>query len=427
MLSKLKANRLLSGSVTYLLSNIASAAIPFVLLPVLTRHLSPTEYGQVAMFLTLSAALGGVIGLNVVGAAGRKYYDNPDDTAALRGFIGACMQILMLSTLAVLAVMALLREPLALWLGLPAPWVLGAALMTACSVLVQIRLGQWQVRSQARPFGVLQVGQALLNMLLSLLLVVGLLQGAPGRMTAQLATAAVAAAAALWLLGRDGLLGWADKQAAHWKEALAFGVPLVPHVAGLFLLSSVDRIVINGELGLAEAGIYMVAVQLAGVMAMVFDAVNSAYVPWLFERLKRDRPEEKRQIVRYTYLWFGLILLVVALAFVAGPTLVTLVAGPGYARSGEVIGWLALGQGFGGMYLMVTNYIFYSKRTGMLAAATLSSGFLNIVLLLLLVRLSGLQGAAVAYCVAMAARFLLTWWVAQRRYPMPWFGRTTSA
>lgn len=35
---------LLSGSAVYLLANLASAALPFALLPVLTRYLGPTEY-----------------------------------------------------------------------------------------------------------------------------------------------------------------------------------------------------------------------------------------------------------------------------------------------------------------------------------------------------------------------------------------------
>jgi len=69
------------------------------------------------------------------------------------------------------------------------------------------------------------------------------------------------------------------------------------------------------------------------------------------------------------------------------------------------------------MYLMVTNYVFYSKRTGLLSAVTIFSGVLNVGLLLLLVESQGLAGAAIAYSIAMGVRFLLTWWVAQRRVP----------
>src|SRR5690606_2773692 len=110
---------------------------------------------------------------------------------------------------------------------------------------------------------------------------------------------------------------------AYIREILRFGVPLVPHVAGVFLLVSVNRFVINVELGLAQTGIYMVAVQFSAALALVFESINKAYVPWLFERLKRDQLNEKRQIVCLTYIWYAIILCGAIFAFAVGPWLVT--------------------------------------------------------------------------------------------------------
>src|SRR5690606_12715972 len=131
-------------------------------------------------------------------------------------------------------------------------------------------------------------------------------------------------------------------------------------------------------------------------MLLIFDAVNKAYIPWLYERLQRDQMAEKRQIVRYTYIYFGICLVLAGLGFVCGPFFIRLLAGEQYAAAGEVIGWLVLGQSLSGMYLMVTNYIFFSKRTAMLSLATITSGLLNVGLLLLLIEPLGLLGAAKA-------------------------------
>jgi O-antigen/teichoic acid export membrane protein len=155
-------------------------------------------------------------------------------------------------------------------------------------------------------------------------------------------------------------------------------------------------------------------------MAIVFDAINKAYVPWLFERLKRDDAQEKMQVVRLTYVAFAAALAAAGLAFAVGPWLVVVVAGKEYAAAGQVIGWLALGQAFGGMYLMVTNYIFYSRRTGLLSLVTIGTGLLNLALLFGMVEWLGLVGAALAFAGSMALRFLLVWAVAQKRHPMPW-------
>src|SRR5690606_10136870 len=120
-------------------------------------------------------------------------------------------------------------------------------------------------------------------------------------------------------------------------------------------------------------------------------------------------------------IWFAVIIAGAGAGFFVGPWAIQVVAGPGYEQAGEVIGWLLLGQAFGGMYLMVTNYVFYSRRPGLLSLATIVSGLINISLLLLFVTLLGLTGAAIAVSTAMSIRFLLTWWVAQKRHPMPWF------
>lgn len=421
MLAKPKGNTLLAGSAVYLFSNVLNAAIPFALLPVLTRYLTPEEYGEVAMFQTLLGALMAFIGLSLHGAAGRKFYDGNLGENDLKEFIGSCLQILAITTALTTAVLITFQGQFSQWLGLDQKWVLLAALVTAGNVIAQIRLGQWQVRKKAKSYGALQVSKSLLNVGLSLALVVVFLQGSDGRIVGQGVTVAIFAVLALWLLKRDNLLKFTIWRPDYVKEALKFGLPLIPHVGGMFLLTTVDRFVINSELGLAQAGIYMVAVQFGMALALVFDAVNKAYVPWLFERLKRDNEAEKQQIVRYTYSWYAFILAGAGLSFIVGPGLIVFVAGEQYTGAGEVIGWLVLGQVFQGMYLMVTNYIFYSKRTGLLSVASIFSGLVNFVLLVFLVKQFGIIGAAYAFALSMGLRFLLTWFVAQKRHAMPWF------
>ena len=414
-----KRQGFLAGTATYLVANLINAAIPFALLPVLTRYMDPAEYGQVAMYQVLLTAMGGLLGLSVHGAAGVKYYDDDITHVEMSNFIGACFQILFATTVVLLLVAYVAKVELADWLGLQPEWILWAVFVSAASFVQQIRLAQWQVRGQALYFGAFQILSSVINAGLSLLLVVVLLQGAHGRIDAQNWTFLVLSLAALYFLAKDKLLSWSWRP-EYIKEALRFGVPLIPHVLGLFLLGTVDRMVINKELGLAQAGIYMVAVQLTLAMPIVFSAINNAYVPWLYERLKRNDMAEKQQIVSITYTYFVVVLLLAGLAFIIGPWAVKVFAGPQYLEASAAIGWLALGQAFGGMYLMVTNYIFFSKRTGLLSLVTIGSGLLNLALLMVLVRAIGIQGAAIAFAGAMAIRFFLVWRVAQLRHPMPW-------
>lgn len=411
---------LLSDSATYLFSNVLAAAIPFLLLPILTRYLTPSEYGEIAVFQTLLAGLGALIGFSAQGAAGIKYYDDKLPQTEFRYFMGNCLLVLVLSTALVLLGAVIFGQSLSEWLAIKTRWVFLSVFVSSASFVTTMLMGQWQVRKQARNYGIFQVSQSLFNMLLSVLLVVHFSQGAAGRIWVLSVTPVAYAVMALFILYRVNLVAFAWRP-KYFREILAFGVPLIPHSAGAFLLGSVDRLVINDKLGLAQVGVYMVAVQLTAAMGLVFDAINNAYVPWLFERLKRNRMDEKLQIVRWTYAYCTSLLGVAALAFLVGPSLLILIAGEKYSAATDVIGWLALGQAFNGMYFMVTNYIFYSKRTGLLSLSTVTSGLINVGLLVILISFMGLKGAAVAFAISMTIKFLLTWRIAHLRHPMPWF------
>jgi O-antigen/teichoic acid export membrane protein len=414
------AGSVLHGSSIYLASNILSAAIPFFLLPVLTRYLSPAEYGEIAMFQTLVGGLGAVIGLGTAGLVSRKYFEEGVGNEELARLVAACLQLAIVSCFGVATALLMFNTSMSEWLGLKLEWMLCAVFVSAAAIPIQLRLAQWEVRKRAVQYGALQNFQSIMNVGLSLLFVVVMLRGASGRIWAQILTVGIVALVALALLHRDRLLKFVVWNPPALREALSFGVPLMPHLAGAFIVAAVDRFLVTKELGLEEAGIYMVAVQLAGALLMVFDAISRAFTPWLFERLNNASAAVRSHVVMRVYGLFLLMASCGVLAFTAGGWFVELIAGPKYARAGEVVGWLAIGQVFFGMYFVLAGFLFYTKRTGVLSWITVLSGAVGIVLLVVGIRALGLRGAAMAFCITMAFRLALTWWAAQRCHPMPW-------
>ncbi|HIF9237332.1 TPA: lipopolysaccharide biosynthesis protein [Photobacterium damselae] len=411
---------LLKGASVYLFSNILNAVIPFLLLPILTRYLSPSEYGQIAMFQTLLSGIGTFIGLNAVGSANRKFYDSDINAQVLKQFNGSCVQILIISSFISFIAIIFFKNQLSEFLSIPISWILVSILISALTFIILMRLGQWQIRNQAKWFGVLQVSNSLINMLISLVFIIILNKGAQGRIDAQIFTSVFISIIALYWLYKDKLLQVFIWKPEYIKEALSFGVPLIPHHVGFFLISAVDRFIINQKLGLTEAGMYMVAVQLSSSIIIFFDALNKAYVPWLFEKLKYNDIKDKLIIVKYTYIYFVILLIVAIVIFIIGPFFVKFIAGDSYQKAGEIIGFLCLGQIFGGMYLMVTNFIFYTKKTGQLGLITITTGILNCLLLIYFINWFGLLGASIAYSITKFVQFIFTWYLAARVVKMPW-------
>lgn len=412
-------SELLRGSGMYLVASSISSSIPFLLLPVLTRYLTPTEYGEVGMFTVLLSFLGAVCGLSSHGAANRKYFDYKEEKQKLADYVFMCIVIMLVSSTSVFIIILTISPLLSDILGLPVDWLLLSVPVAMLNFLLRLRLGQWQVDKQPVKYGLFQIGQSIVNAGTSLLLVAVLYMGATGRIIGIVGSTLIFAVIAFLSLKNDELIrfSWRPKMAG---DALRFSVPLVPHVLGLFLISSIDRIVITNELGLEEAGIYMVAIQISMAATLVLTAVNQAFVPWLFGKLELNSQLEKRNIVKVTYGYYLLLSIGVAIAFWIGDDVLKLMVDRKYYEAANLIGWIFLAKGLHGGYLMVTNYLFYAKRTGILSAITIGTGGLNVFLLFILVENFNLVGAVWALCISKFIQWLATWILANQAVKMPW-------
>ncbi|TMP05563.1 polysaccharide biosynthesis protein [Pseudoalteromonas sp. S3178] len=402
----------------YLLSNIANAGLSFILLPILTRALSKDDYGKIALFMMVISLMPVFVELCTAGSITRKFYD--DCKSDFSSFVGTVFKVICIGGLISAVIVFLFKDHIEVIIPLSYQWILFAIIISFCNSIISIRLGQWQVRQQAIKYGVFNFIKVFLTFTLSLTFVVYLGAGAEGQVLSILSGSIVMASVAAYLLHKNKIFTLEKNKPNHLREILNYGFGLIPHVLGGFLLLSADRYILDKNLGLSAVAIYMVAYQLSSVLGIVFDAANKAFVPWLFALLKRDNEKEKANLVKYTYLSMLLLIGLSALAFIIGPYFVVFIASEKYKQAGEIIGYLCLGQAFNGMYLMVTNYIFYSKKTAFLSFSTILSGVVNVVLMLILVQINGLVGVAQAYAIGQLIRFISTWALSAKVYSMPW-------
>jgi O-antigen/teichoic acid export membrane protein len=409
---------LLKNAAVYSASNILNGLIPFLLLPVLTRVLLPSDYGVLAVFSAALGLLGAFTGLSVNGVVNVRFVDR--ENIDFPCYVGSCLCVLLFSTFLTLILVGILHEPLSNFTAIPTFWLLTAVIVSGCNFLIQVRLGIWMMMKKPVAYGTFQLLLSLVNMGLSLSFVLLLKYGYEGRLWGQ--TLAIFAFAAIGYLSliNDGWVKFRPRW-DYVREILVFGVPLIPHVIGAFLASQADRFIVNQHLGLASAGVYMVAAQFGMGLGLLADAFNKAFVPWLYEQLKADDPKTKQRIVLGTWCYFALALGLAGIVALLSRWIVLLVAGAGYLGAAKVLPWLALGQAFVGMYYMVANYIFYKRRTGILAWITLLTGGVGVGLVWVLTPILGISGAGIAFAFAMSLRFVLTWMLAQRVCPMSWF------
>ena len=208
LIRNLKSSSLVTGAGVYIFASIINAAIPFLLLPVLTRYLDPAEYGEVAVYQVWVSLIGAVCGLSIQGAASRKYYDYEEPDKKIGEFIAACLMLLVSSTLLAFVLILPFSGWISETLGLAKSWLLIGVPFAFFNFIIQLRLGQWQVRKLPKRFGVFQISLSLLNMALSLALVVVLTLGVVGRLSGYTASVFIFGMLAAFLLWHDGLIKW---------------------------------------------------------------------------------------------------------------------------------------------------------------------------------------------------------------------------
>lgn len=378
-----------------------------------------------ALFTVWTSLISALCGLSVQSSANRKYFDDDSGELELPSFIFSCILILSISTAVVFCVVYLFQSSISEFLNFSTQWIVLGIPFAYCSFLIQLRLGQWLVRDLAGTFATFNITKALINAVLSIILVVFLALGVSGRIGAMLIANIFFAGLAFYLLNKDKLIK------VSWRpdlisEALRFGVPLIPHMLGAFLLLTVDRAVISSVLGVDKAGIYMVAVQVASVVALGLDAINKAFMPWLFNKLKTGSVASEYEVVRITYKYYLILTFGVIVSFVIAGDVLLLLVSEDYNSAAKIVSWIILAQAFRGGYLMVTNYIFYEKRTELIAGITIGTGMVNVMLLYAFTESYGLIGAAWAFCISMTIQWILTWYLANKIHPMPWFSAFRS-
>ncbi|AMC01349.1 Polysaccharide biosynthesis protein [Aerococcus viridans] len=410
-------NSLIKNTSIYTLTSILNSAIPFLMLPILTRHLTPEDYGIVSMFTLLVTFIVPFIGLNLNGAITRQYYDR--EKINISEYAGNCIFILLINSIFVGSIFYFSSAFIARTASFPSRLLWSVLIFAVSQFICSILLSLLQVKKKALLYGIFNIIQTSLNLGISIFFVVYLGLGYTGRIYGMVITLALFALISLFILIKKKWVKFVIKK-EYIKHALMFGIPLIPHVLSGTIISMTDRFFITSMVGLAATGVYTVGYQVGTIINLLSTSFNNAYVPWLYEKLKENQYTTKIKIVKFTYIYFvGILLLALGLGILA-PIFLSVFLGKAFNESSVYVIWIALGYAFNGMYLMVVNYIFYEQKNSTLAMVTFATAFLNIVLNYFFIREFGAIGAAQATTIIFAIKFVVVWILSAKVHKMPW-------
>ena len=396
----------------------AAGATPFLLLPILTRALSPQQFGEVTSFLILTTMLANVAGLSAHGFVSVRYFKTP--AAEFRGLAtSTSVAIVAAHALAALAVLVLFPQ-LKRILELPLSLSLLAVAAALVLSLNLIFLSIFQSAGQPLLYLRSRLVQATIEFFLCVALITLFVADSGSRIYSYAAAIAASAAVGLFECWRRGHLGTGIDR-THLRSLAAFGLPMLPHIVAGSALTYIDRVVVSSLLGAESLGIYMVAMQIGMAMVVLIEPLNKALAPWLFEQLTKNDPALRRMIVGRTYLLYGGLIVIGIVVAGATSLFFDELIGARYGTARTIVPWMVAGFVLQGMYYTVVNYLFFAERTGRLSIMSGTTAIVGCGVSYALTSSFGLVGAGISFAFNNGLLFALVWFAAARAVAMPWW------
>jgi O-antigen/teichoic acid export membrane protein len=414
--------RLATTGAAYTAASIFSKLIAVALLPLYTRYLTRTDYGLAEVMFAAVVSASILVRLGMIEALLRFYYrDDEDPDRVVATSFAALFWIATAAALIALPFAAPISEAL---LNRSAPELARISIGGLwVATMFEYLLTIFRLEERARAFFVTTMISVLAAIGLTVVLVVGLGEGARGLLLGSYASGAAVVAGLLVVHWRRLSL---RPEIPLLRRLLRFGLPTMPAELSLYMLNFVDRLIILRMAGAGEAGLYSLAVKFAQGVNVLARGFQLAWPPLAYS-IRDDR--EARRVYATVVTWFA-----AAMAFaVAGMWLlsrwiVRALAAPEFFGSYKAIGLLATGAALYALYMVLVVILGRTGRTEFNFPATLSALAANIALNLILVPPLGIVGAGLALVASYAVVLALMYGFTQRLFPVPYeWGRLARA
>lgn len=409
--------KLLKNIVIYGAANGIVALSPLLLLPILTELLTPEEYGIYSNFLLMIGILTVIIGAGTNGAIAVNFHKlNLEEFESL--FFNS-LYMLMINAVIVFVLLFLLSTLVSNSLQLKEEFVLLAFLAASVNCINLIALALFQTSDNPLKYLIVKVVQTATDVGLTLYFMLHLKDGLLGRLESNTLSFVITLFLCVIFVSRIISFKFTI-QKGQIVKLMKFGYPLLPHaIAGLSVMF-VGRLSLTEFNGPDATGIFMVSLQISMILMLFIEPINKAFAPWLFKQLGTATDITKVQIIRFTYgYYFMLVILLVSIVLLVD-TIFAVLVDPEYQEAKVYVVYLGCGFLFQGMYYSVTNYIIFTERTHILSISTVSSCTIGAACSILLTAFYGTLGAAIGFTITNLLLFLFALHNAQKVYPMPW-------
>lgn len=415
------------NTAVYAITDCIGRGISFLMLPIVSRYVVPSELGIAANFDVLQQILVLLAGMAIVNAITYFYYGKSKEEVAK--LVSSLLALVGGTLLIVSALVLVFTVDIQKYLHLGIALQCLAFVSSMAMLINALDFNLLRLEENVKQFSALQILQSLTNVVMVVIFVISLRMEGLGKILSNALNITMLSFVHLLILYKKHYLT-RHIDFDSIKTFLKFGIPLLPHSLSFWIKGGMDKILLTTFCGLAANGIYSMAMSFGAVYSLFSMSFSNAYGPYLQKRLSIMTPSneqsEKRHIVKLNYAvmigFVGVYFFVVAFCWLV----IEFILDDKYKPSFDYIPWIMLSQTIYMMYNLVIQFPYTVKKTLGLGIITFSGSVIQCAMTYLFLQSFGSNGIKYSLVLGSLIIMIGVWWYSNKVYPMPWFSFAKS-
>lgn len=406
-------------SFIYTIPSVFSKGISFLLLPLYTRVLSPSDFGSFDLIIVFSAIINMIITLEISQGVAR-FYSEENDIKIKRKYASSSLWFLLLCHSLFFSIAFIFSGDLATFIF----EVKGKELLIQLALIFIFSSSLFSLITNQLRWGFQSINFALVSILMSsttaifsIFFAYILDWGLAGILGGMILGNFSGIILGLWYLRNIYRL---DFSFILLNRMIKFSFPLVFSSLALWVSMYVDRIMIKSFMTLDDVGIYATGFKIASSISVILIGLNTSFTPLIFKNYKKKNTPIEISIMFRTVVAASVIVYLIISLF--SDIILKIFTTELYFKSGEPLVFLIPAVLISGLQFFAPG-ISIAKKTHYFIYVFVLGGLLNTILNYILIPQFGILGAAISTLLGNLSIFMMLMILSQRLYYVPhkWF------
>lgn len=378
--------KLFSNSIVFVIGNLGSKMITFFMLPLYTRYLTTSEYGQSDLISALVSLLTPILTLSVIDAVFRFAMDKESDNKKVltNGFLISTISFIIF----------LMLTPLVQNVS----YGLFVCILTYASALESMLQQFARGIGKSKLYAFTGILMTVITVISNVILLVYMGWKLQGYLISLLLAQVGGFLFLFFILKCWQYLNFRSLDKVLTKKMLIYSIPMIPNTVAWWLSNSVNKVFITIMLSTAANGLYAVANKIPSLISVFVTIFTQAWQISAIEEYKsKDSGKFFSQIMNLT---IEVLFIGVALLTLFAKPIVTILSTQAYFEAWKVVPWLALAVLYSSLSSFLGTIYTSSMQTRYLFITTVCGAVVNVISNLVLVPIFGLIGVGISATLA---------------------------